>query len=30
MPPRTSQSQATAFAVAWLAYFLALQWSVVR
>lgn len=30
MPPRSSRSQATAFAVAWLAYFLALQWSVVR
>ena len=30
MPPRSSRSQAIAFAVAWLAYFLALQWSVVR
>ena len=30
MPPRTTSRQATAFAVAWLAYFLALQWSVVR
>lgn len=30
MPPRPSQSQATAFAAAWLTYFLALQWSVVR
>jgi hypothetical protein len=30
MPPRTTSSQATVFAVAWLAYFMALQWSVVR
>ncbi|HEY7721161.1 MAG TPA: hypothetical protein VIB11_04940 [Pedococcus sp.] len=30
MPARPHPSQATAFAVAWLAYFTALQWSVVR
>jgi hypothetical protein len=30
MPPRPRPSQAVAFAVAWLAYFTALQWSVVR
>ena len=30
MPPRTHPGQAIALAVAWLAYFTALQWSVVR
>jgi hypothetical protein len=30
MPPRAIPSQAIAFAVAWLAYFAVLQWSVVR
>ncbi|TQJ50392.1 glycosyltransferase 87 family protein [Phycicoccus sp. SLBN-51] len=30
MPSRPSQSRAAAFAVAWLAYFVVLQWSVVR